>query len=98
MAEVDTQVISSYIESVINLNASSVADVSSVAASAAVEIAGISIPTGADPVTAFASFGRMRQQMVVEYISLMWQDYAQEFAGQDAAVALEEIARRNGAI
>lgn len=87
-----------YIEAAINLEAQTVAEVAEVAARAAFEVASldqISIGAEVDTAVLTDAMNQQRVTLISEYIIRVFEDYAVEFAGVDAAIALQEIKERN---
>ena len=93
MADVSASDIEAYIADVINLNATSVADVASVAAQAAVELSGLTMPPASDGRAFMNALFSYRQATVSAYLSQVLRQYAKDYAGIDASVAFVEVAQ-----
>jgi len=99
VADVSASDIEAYVTDVINSDALKVSDVASVAAQAALEISGVALPPNTPNGKEFvASLSAYRQRLIKDYLSKVLRDYAVEFAGVDAGIALNEIADRNEGI
>lgn len=93
MADVSASDIEAYVSGVINLDALSVADVASVAAQAAVEVSGLTMPPSSDGKAFIGALGLYRQQAITAYLGVVLRQYAQEYEGVDASVAFVEVAQ-----
>jgi len=93
MADVTASDIEAYVTGVINQDAPTVADVAPVAAQAAVEISGLTMPPSSDGKAFMGALGSYRQQTITAYLSVVLRQYAQEYAGVDAAIAFVEVAQ-----
>lgn len=93
MANVTASEIEAYVADVINQDASSVAEVAVVAAQAAVQISGLTMPPSSDGKAFMGALGSYRQQTVTAYLGFVLEQYAQQYAGIDASIAFSEIAQ-----
>ena len=93
MADVTASDIEAYVANVINLEAVNVSDVASVAAQAAVEVSGLTMPPSSDGKAFIGSLASYRQATITAYLSQILRQYAQDYAGVDASIAFVEVAQ-----
>ena len=93
MADVTASDIEAYVTDVINSDALKVSDVASVAAQAAVELSGLTMPPASDGRAFMGALSSYRQQTITAYLSVVLRQYAKEYAGVDASIAFVEVAQ-----
>lgn len=93
MADVTASDIEAYVASVIVSDAGTVADIAPVAAQAAVNVSGLTMPPSSDGKAFMASLAFYRQATITAYLGQILRQYAQDYAGVDASIAFVEVAQ-----
>lgn len=93
MADVTASDIEAYVANVIASDAGTVAEIAPVAAQAAVQISGLTMPPASDGKAFIGSLATYRQETITAYLGQILRQYAQDYAGTDASVAFVEVAQ-----